>query len=105
MSLCEFLYFFFTGTAAAADDWNQESEENQKFLPEVNSTGEEKQRFHLLNCLYKMSCLTVSSIKLSSCPKGPDNKLMVFKLKTQLEELRSKVVFLDSVKKYLEVLT
>lgn len=28
---------------------------------------------------------------------------MLFKLKSQLEELRSKVAFLDSVKKYLEV--
>ncbi|XP_031731345.1 kinase non-catalytic C-lobe domain-containing protein 1 isoform X3 [Anarrhichthys ocellatus] len=34
-----------------------------------------------------------------------DNKLMLSKLKSQLEELRSKVVFLDCVKKYLEVLT
>lgn len=30
---------------------------------------------------------------------------MLSKLKAQLEELRSKVVFLDCVKKYLEVLT
>ncbi|XP_074531430.1 kinase non-catalytic C-lobe domain-containing protein 1 [Halichoeres trimaculatus] len=37
--------------------------------------------------------------------KGSDNKLMVSKLKTQLEELRSKVIFLDGVKKYLEVLS
>ncbi|XP_034538263.1 kinase non-catalytic C-lobe domain-containing protein 1 isoform X2 [Notolabrus celidotus] len=37
--------------------------------------------------------------------RGSDNKLMVSKLKTQLEELRSKVVFLDSVRKYLEVLS
>lgn len=35
--------------------------------------------------------------------KGPESKPMLFKLKSQLEELRSKVAFLDSVKKYLEV--
>uniref|UniRef100_A0AAQ4PEN2 Kinase non-catalytic C-lobe domain containing 1 n=1 Tax=Gasterosteus aculeatus aculeatus TaxID=481459 RepID=A0AAQ4PEN2_GASAC len=34
-----------------------------------------------------------------------ENKQMLSKLKSQLEELRSKVVFLDCVKKYLEVLT
>ncbi|XP_068582800.1 kinase non-catalytic C-lobe domain-containing protein 1 isoform X2 [Cebidichthys violaceus] len=34
-----------------------------------------------------------------------DNKLMLSKLKSQLEELRSKVVFLDCVKKYLEILS
>lgn len=39
------------------------------------------------------------------CPKGSESKLMLSKLKSQLEELRSKVVFLDCVKKYLEVLT
>ncbi|XP_049456511.1 kinase non-catalytic C-lobe domain-containing protein 1 isoform X1 [Epinephelus fuscoguttatus] len=37
--------------------------------------------------------------------KGSDNKLMLSKLKSQLEELRSKVVFLDCVKKYLEILS
>lgn len=37
-------------------------------------------------------------------PQG-ENKQMLSKLKSQLEELRSKVVFLDCVKKYLEVLT
>ncbi|KAK5853573.1 hypothetical protein PBY51_014715 [Eleginops maclovinus] len=37
--------------------------------------------------------------------KGSDNKLMLSKLKSQLEELRSKVVFLDSVKKHLEILS
>ncbi|XP_047207511.1 kinase non-catalytic C-lobe domain-containing protein 1 isoform X4 [Girardinichthys multiradiatus] len=36
--------------------------------------------------------------------KGPESKLMLSKLKSQLEELRSKVAFLDCVKKYLEVL-
>ncbi|XP_034755122.1 kinase non-catalytic C-lobe domain-containing protein 1 [Etheostoma cragini] len=36
--------------------------------------------------------------------KGSDNKLMLSKLKSQFEELRSKVVFLDCVKKYLEIL-
>ncbi|KAM8860344.1 kinase non-catalytic C-lobe domain-containing protein 1 [Spinachia spinachia] len=34
-----------------------------------------------------------------------ENKQMLSKLKSQLEELRSKVVFLDCVKKYLEVLS
>lgn len=38
------------------------------------------------------------------CLKGSESKLMLSKLKSQLEELRSKVVFLDSVKKYLEVM-
>ncbi|KAM4729318.1 kinase non-catalytic C-lobe domain-containing protein 1 [Anableps anableps] len=37
--------------------------------------------------------------------KGPESKLMLSKLKSQLEELRSKVAFLDCVKKYLEVLS
>ncbi|XP_029305616.1 kinase non-catalytic C-lobe domain-containing protein 1 [Cottoperca gobio] len=37
--------------------------------------------------------------------KGSDNKLMLSRLKSQLEELRSKVVFLDCVKKYLEILS
>ncbi|XP_047459564.1 kinase non-catalytic C-lobe domain-containing protein 1 [Mugil cephalus] len=37
--------------------------------------------------------------------KGAESKLMVSKLKSQLEELRSKVVFLDCVKKYLEILS
>ncbi|XP_044229362.1 kinase non-catalytic C-lobe domain-containing protein 1 isoform X2 [Thunnus albacares] len=37
--------------------------------------------------------------------KGSESKLMLSKLKSQLEELRSKVVFLDSVKKYLEILS
>uniref|UniRef100_A0A7N6A0M2 Kinase non-catalytic C-lobe domain containing 1 n=2 Tax=Anabas testudineus TaxID=64144 RepID=A0A7N6A0M2_ANATE len=37
--------------------------------------------------------------------KGNENKLMLSKLKLQLEELRSKVVFLDCVKKYLEILS
>ncbi|XP_010765029.1 nuclear pore complex protein Nup214-like [Notothenia coriiceps] len=36
---------------------------------------------------------------------GSDNKLMLSKLKSQLAELRSKVVFLDTVKKYLEILS
>lgn len=38
-------------------------------------------------------------------PKGSESKVMLSKLKSQFEELRSKVVFLDGVKKYLEVLT
>ncbi|XP_070697733.1 kinase non-catalytic C-lobe domain-containing protein 1 [Pempheris klunzingeri] len=37
--------------------------------------------------------------------KGSESKLMLSKLKSQFEELRSKVVFLDSVKKYLEILS
>ncbi|GLD56043.1 protein very KIND, partial [Lates japonicus] len=37
--------------------------------------------------------------------KGSESKLMLSKLKSQLEELRSKVVFLDCVKKYLEILS
>ncbi|XP_035848209.1 kinase non-catalytic C-lobe domain-containing protein 1 isoform X2 [Sander lucioperca] len=37
--------------------------------------------------------------------KGSDNKLMLSKLTSQFEELRSKVVFLDCVKKYLEILS
>ncbi|KAK7901449.1 hypothetical protein WMY93_018218 [Mugilogobius chulae] len=37
--------------------------------------------------------------------KGSDNKAMLSKLKAQLEELRSRVIFLESVKKYLEVLS
>ncbi|XP_035029032.2 kinase non-catalytic C-lobe domain-containing protein 1 [Hippoglossus stenolepis] len=37
--------------------------------------------------------------------KGSGSKLMLSKLKSQLEELRSKVVFLDCVKKYLEILS
>ncbi|XP_039995822.1 kinase non-catalytic C-lobe domain-containing protein 1 isoform X2 [Xiphias gladius] len=37
--------------------------------------------------------------------KGSESKLMLSKLKSQLEELRSKVVFLDYVKKYLEILS
>ncbi|KAJ3610223.1 hypothetical protein NHX12_022317 [Muraenolepis orangiensis] len=36
--------------------------------------------------------------------KGSESKLMLGKLKTQLEEVKSKVEFLYSVKKYLEVL-
>ncbi|KAM9847488.1 kinase non-catalytic C-lobe domain-containing protein 1 [Aulostomus maculatus] len=35
--------------------------------------------------------------------KGSESKLMLSKLKSQLEEIRSKVTFLDCVKKYLEV--
>lgn len=41
MILCDFPW---TGTAAAADNWNKESEENEKFLPEADSTRAEKQR-------------------------------------------------------------
>ncbi|XP_072292775.1 kinase non-catalytic C-lobe domain-containing protein 1 [Eucyclogobius newberryi] len=37
--------------------------------------------------------------------KGSENKVMLSKLKSQLEELRSRVIFLESVKKYLEVLS
>ncbi|XP_072247535.1 kinase non-catalytic C-lobe domain-containing protein 1 isoform X2 [Leuresthes tenuis] len=37
--------------------------------------------------------------------KGSETKLMLSKLKSQLEELRSKVAFLDYVKKYLEILS
>lgn len=37
--------------------------------------------------------------------KGSESKPMVCKLKSQFEELRSKVLFLDCVKKYLEVPT
>uniref|UniRef100_A0A7N9AN34 Kinase non-catalytic C-lobe domain containing 1 n=1 Tax=Mastacembelus armatus TaxID=205130 RepID=A0A7N9AN34_9TELE len=37
--------------------------------------------------------------------KGSESKVMLSKLKTQLEELRSRVIFLDSVKKYLEILS
>ncbi|XP_023281710.1 protein very KIND [Seriola lalandi dorsalis] len=37
--------------------------------------------------------------------KGSESKLMLSKLKSQLEELRSKVGFLDCVKKYLEILS
>ncbi|XP_040905822.1 kinase non-catalytic C-lobe domain-containing protein 1 [Toxotes jaculatrix] len=37
--------------------------------------------------------------------KGSESKVMLSKLKSQLEELRSKVVFLDCVKKYLEILS
>lgn len=37
--------------------------------------------------------------------EGSDARLMLSKLKVQLEELRSKVEFLDCVKKYLEVRT
>nr|XP_019944109.1 PREDICTED: protein very KIND [Paralichthys olivaceus] len=37
--------------------------------------------------------------------KGSGSKLMLSKLKSQLEELRSKVVFLDCVKKYLQILS
>ncbi|XP_053189054.1 kinase non-catalytic C-lobe domain-containing protein 1 [Scomber japonicus] len=36
--------------------------------------------------------------------KGSESKVMLSKLKSQLEELRSKVAFLDCVKKYLEIL-
>ncbi|XP_028845180.1 kinase non-catalytic C-lobe domain-containing protein 1 isoform X2 [Denticeps clupeoides] len=36
--------------------------------------------------------------------KGSDAKMMLSKLKVQLEELKSKVLFLDSVRRYLEVL-
>uniref|UniRef100_A0AAY4EMY7 KNDC1 protein n=1 Tax=Denticeps clupeoides TaxID=299321 RepID=A0AAY4EMY7_9TELE len=35
--------------------------------------------------------------------KGSDAKMMLSKLKVQLEELKSKVLFLDSVRRYLEV--
>ncbi|XP_041803887.1 kinase non-catalytic C-lobe domain-containing protein 1 [Chelmon rostratus] len=37
--------------------------------------------------------------------KGSESKLMLSKLKSQFEELRSKVVFLDCVKRYLEILS
>lgn len=37
--------------------------------------------------------------------KGSECKPMLTKLKSQFEELKSKVVFLDWVKKYLEVTT
>lgn len=45
------------------------------------------------------------SIKLCVCLKGPESKSMLLKLKSQFEELRSRVVFLECVKKYLEVET
>lgn len=38
-------------------------------------------------------------------PKGSESKPMLSKLKSQFEELKTKVVFLDCVKKYLEVAT
>lgn len=47
--------------------------------------------------------LPAGSIKLHLCLKGPESKSMVLKLKSQFEELRSRVVFLECVKKYLEV--
>ncbi|XP_061084708.1 kinase non-catalytic C-lobe domain-containing protein 1 [Conger conger] len=36
--------------------------------------------------------------------KGSDAKIMILKIKVQLEEMKTKVDFLDSVRKYLEVL-
>lgn len=44
-------------------------------------------------------------MKLCMCLKGPESKSMLLKLKSQFEELRSRVVFLECVKKYLEVET
>lgn len=41
VTVCDFLW---TGTAAAADNWNKESKENEKFLSEAYSTREKKQR-------------------------------------------------------------
>lgn len=46
---------------------------------------------------------TAGSIKLCMCLKGPESKSMLFKLKSQLEELRSRVAFLERVKEYLQV--
>ncbi|CAG6017900.1 unnamed protein product [Menidia menidia] len=37
--------------------------------------------------------------------KGSEGKLMLSKLRSQLEELRSRVLFLDCVRKYLEILS
>ncbi|XP_056903604.1 kinase non-catalytic C-lobe domain-containing protein 1 isoform X2 [Takifugu flavidus] len=37
--------------------------------------------------------------------KGPESKSMLFKLKSQLEELRSRVAFLERVKEYLQILS
>lgn len=61
--------------------------------------------------LFKMLLLYEKVHSLASCVtscvlyvKGSENKHMLSKLKLQLEEIRSKVVFLDCVKKYLEVL-
>lgn len=40
-----------------------------------------------------------------ACLQGPESKSMLLKLKSQFEELRSRVVLLECVKKYLEVET
>lgn len=97
---------FFSGTSAAADYRDEESEENQKFLPKVNSAGEEKQRWRAGFILMGkgVADLLVWSIRCVLHPEGSETKLMLSKMKSQLEELRSKVTFLDCVRKYLEVL-
>lgn len=51
----------------------------------------------ILPCMINKRCVLLL--------KGSESKLILSKLKSQLEELRSKVAFLDCVKKYLEVLT
>lgn len=64
--LCDFLWI---GTAAAADNWNKESKEDEKFLPEADSTREEKQRFVIsLHCYCtNMACVASSVIYKTLC--------------------------------------
>lgn len=106
--LCDFLW---SGTAAAADNWNKKSKENKEFLPEADSTREKKQRFDgfsvaLCVCVLKKNPCGSAAVVSKQCmySKGSECKPMLSKLKSQFEELKSKVVFLDCVKKYLEVL-
>lgn len=71
----------------------------------IQQERKSKGRVTASSCSNHSAELTAGSIKLCMCLKGPESKSMLLKLKSQFEELRSRVVFLECVKKYLEVET
>lgn len=79
-----------TGAAACVDVKTQEVQ--QQLIIETRNLKKTRNFYHKL-------------LQQERKNKGSDNKLMLSKLKSQLEELRSKVLFLECVKKYLEVLS
>ncbi|XP_033836120.1 kinase non-catalytic C-lobe domain-containing protein 1 [Periophthalmus magnuspinnatus] len=79
-----------TGGAACVDVKTQEVQ--QQLVIETRNLKKTRNFYHKL-------------LQQERKNKGSDNKAMLSKLKSQLEELRSRVIFLESVKKYLEVLS
>lgn len=71
----------------------------------IQQERKSKGRVTASSCSNRSAQLTAGSIRLCMCLKGPESKSMLLKLKSQFEELRSRVVFLECVKKYLEVET